>query len=65
MCATSVTAVTDLPRLQLPNVVVKWLTLLLRIRDFSGSNLGPETGFPDWDFRGFPQSLQANAGIVT
>jgi hypothetical protein len=30
-----------------PNVVVEWLTLLLRIRKLSGSNLGPETGYPD------------------
>jgi hypothetical protein len=29
------------------NVVVKWLTLVLRIRDVPGSNLGPETGYPD------------------
>jgi hypothetical protein len=30
-----------------PNVVVEWLTLLLRIREISGSNLGPKTGYPD------------------
>jgi hypothetical protein len=29
------------------NDVVKQLTLLLRIRDIPGSNLGPETGYPD------------------
>jgi hypothetical protein len=40
-------------------VVVEWLTLLLRTREILGPNLGPETGYP-----GFPQSLQANAGIV-
>jgi hypothetical protein len=28
------------------NVMVKWLTLLLRIREVLGSNLGPETGYP-------------------
>jgi hypothetical protein len=28
------------------NVVVKWLTLLLRIREFLGSHLGPKTGYP-------------------
>jgi hypothetical protein len=28
----------------LPNVVVEWLILLLRIREVPGSNLGPETG---------------------
>jgi hypothetical protein len=29
-----------------PNFVVEWLALLLRIRDVSGSNLGPKTTFP-------------------
>jgi hypothetical protein len=29
-----------------------------------GLQLGPETGYPDWGFIGFPQSLQANARIV-
>jgi hypothetical protein len=29
------------------NGVVEWLTLLLRIREVSGSNLGPETGYLD------------------
>jgi hypothetical protein len=43
------------------NVVVEWLTLL-RIREVPGSYLGP--GDLDWDFRGFPQSLQVNTGIV-
>jgi hypothetical protein len=32
----------------LPNVVVEWLAFLLRIREIPGSNLGPETGCPDW-----------------
>jgi hypothetical protein len=31
----------------LPNVVVEWLTLLLRIREVLGSNLGPENGYLD------------------
>jgi hypothetical protein len=30
-----------------PNVMVEWLALLLRIREVPGSNLGPETGYPD------------------
>jgi len=30
-----------------PNVVIEWLTILLRIREVPGSNLGPETGYPD------------------
>jgi hypothetical protein len=29
------------------NMAVEWLALLLRIREFPGSNLGPETGYPD------------------
>jgi hypothetical protein len=29
------------------DVAVEWLTLLLRIRDVSGSVIGPETGYPD------------------
>jgi hypothetical protein len=29
-----------------------------------GLNLGGETRYPDKDFRGFSQSLQANFGIV-
>jgi hypothetical protein len=45
----------------LPNVVVECLTLLLRIWEVPGSNLGPETGCPD-AFYGFPQSLQENSG---
>jgi hypothetical protein len=27
-------------------------------------SLDLETGYPDWGFRGFPQSLQANAGTL-
>jgi hypothetical protein len=30
-----------------PNVVVRWLTLLRRIREVQGSNLGSETGYPE------------------
>jgi hypothetical protein len=37
----------------LPNIVVEWLTFLLRIREVSGSNLGPQTGYPNYGFRGF------------
>jgi hypothetical protein len=47
-----------------PNVVVDWLAFLLRILDVQGSNLGPETGYPDEVFRDFPQTFHANAGIV-
>jgi hypothetical protein len=31
----------------LSNVVVERLALFLRIREVTGSNLGPETGYPD------------------
>jgi hypothetical protein len=47
----------------IPNVVVKGLTLVLRVWEILGSNLGPETGYPEV-FRDIPQSLQENAGIV-
>jgi hypothetical protein len=29
------------------NVMVEWLTLQLHILEVPGSNLGPETGYPD------------------
>jgi hypothetical protein len=48
----------------LPNVVVEWLTLLLHICEVPGSNLGQDTGYPTEIFHDFPQSLQANSGIV-
>jgi hypothetical protein len=34
------------------------------IREVPGSNFVPEIGYPDLRFCGFPQSLQANVGIV-
>jgi hypothetical protein len=39
-----------LPTTTGPNVVVEWLTLLVRIRDVSGSNLRPEPGYVDCGF---------------
>jgi hypothetical protein len=39
-----------------------WRTIWTYIRELS-SNLGSHIGYPE-DFRGFPQSLQANAGVV-
>jgi hypothetical protein len=39
-----------------PTVVVEWLKFLLRIREDAGSNLGPETGYPELS-RDLPQSL--------
>jgi hypothetical protein len=45
------------------NVAVNRLTLQLRIREISGSNLGAETGYPE-DFHGFPQSFKVNVRAV-
>jgi hypothetical protein len=45
------------------NVVVELLTLLFRILEIPGSNIGSETGYPEV-FRGLPQSLHENAGTV-
>jgi hypothetical protein len=41
-----------------PNVVVEWLTLLLRIREVPGSNLGPG----DWLSYGFSLSSSVPPG---
>jgi hypothetical protein len=41
----------------------KWLPLLLHIQEVLGSNMGPETGYPEV-YHGFLQSLQANAMII-
>jgi hypothetical protein len=46
------------------NIMVEWLTLLLRILELPDSNLGPETSHPDGGFSWLSQSLQANSGIV-
>jgi hypothetical protein len=43
-----------------PDVASEWFTLLLRIREVPGSNIGPEADV----FRGFSQSFDTNAGIV-
>jgi hypothetical protein len=37
---------------------------MLRIREVTGSNLSKGTDYPSDIFHTFPQSLQANAGIV-
>jgi hypothetical protein len=39
--------VLSLPIRPLPEVSVKWLVRLLLIREVSGSNLGPDTGYTD------------------
>jgi hypothetical protein len=41
----------DIVSLPSMNVVVEWLTILLRIREVS--NLGPEIGIPDQGFSWF------------
>jgi hypothetical protein len=43
------------------NIEAEWLAYLLRIREISGSNLGPDTAYLE-DLSSFPQSLHANAG---
>jgi hypothetical protein len=45
------------------NVTGEWFTLLLGLREVSGSNLGAETGYSNV-FRCISQSLQANAAVV-
>jgi hypothetical protein len=49
--------------MQISKEVVKWLTFVHRFREVPGLNLGLETGYPE-AFRGSPQSLLANIGIV-
>jgi hypothetical protein len=46
------------------NVVVEWLTLLLRIRELTGSIPGPSDWLHSFRVCGFSQTLQANAGTV-
>jgi hypothetical protein len=48
----------------LPNFVIVWLTLLLRIREVPVSNLVPKTGHPDLGLSWFSQSLQENDRIL-
>jgi hypothetical protein len=45
---------------QSPYVEVKWLALLLRIREICRSNLGPETGYPDSGLLPFLQEFKDN-----
>jgi hypothetical protein len=46
-----------------PNVAIEWLALLPRIWKVPGSNLVPETGYPEV-FCGFPQLFYGNSGAV-
>jgi hypothetical protein len=38
----------------MPNLVVEWLALLLRIREIPVSKPGLETGYTDWDIPWLP-----------
>jgi hypothetical protein len=46
------------------NSVLEWLIGQPRIRGVSDSYLCPETSYPEWNFSGFTQSLQAYSGII-
>jgi hypothetical protein len=46
------------------NVLVEWLALLLRIREFPGQISARRPATLTEFFRGCPQSLQANSGIA-
>lgn len=41
----------------IPQVAVRLVTLLLRIEEAQGSNLGPETGYQNWDSWRIPVCL--------
>jgi hypothetical protein len=45
------------------DVAIEGLALLFHIRDVPGSILDPNTGYRNLDVCGFPQSVQAIAGI--
>jgi hypothetical protein len=49
---------------QLQLIIIIIIKLLLRIPVIPGSNLDPDTGYPE-GVRGFPQRLQANARLVS
>jgi hypothetical protein len=46
-----------------PKFVAELLTFLLCVREIPGSNIDQETGYPDWLFHDFSQSLLVNAWI--
>jgi hypothetical protein len=37
----------------------------LHIQDVQGSNLGPNTGYPDWRVHNLPQSVHKNPRIIS
>jgi hypothetical protein len=47
MILTTTTMMMIVVKVAVPNVVVEWLTLLLRIREVPGSNICPKTDCPD------------------
>jgi len=47
-----------------PGRNVRAVPLLIFIPEVPSSSLSWDTDYPDWGFRGFPQFLQANAGIT-
>jgi hypothetical protein len=47
-----------------PNVIVEWLAHLFRILEVLDSNIGSDSGYPDWGFCGFPQFLYENARLA-
>jgi hypothetical protein len=36
--------------IRIPNVLLEWLALLFRFLEISVSNLGSETGYPNWGY---------------
>lgn len=55
---------TNLLRRNVLNIVVEWITCLLHIREFPGSNFGPQASYLTEVFHYFSQYLQANAVIM-
>jgi hypothetical protein len=49
---------------KLPNVVVEWLTLLLRIREVPALNLGSETDYNHWCLLWFPSVPPGHASTI-
>jgi hypothetical protein len=45
---------TNKPPRVTPDVVLEWLTLVVRVREVLGSSFGPEAGYANWGFCSFP-----------
>jgi hypothetical protein len=54
----------DLKETQRTYAVVARVTFYTYIWEVLGSSIGRDIGYHQRDIRGFPQSLQANVGIV-